>query len=199
MILTVASFKGGVGKTVTSVHLAAYLQQLGRTILFDSDATKNATRWSGRGAGFPFPVEPIESAAMMAQQYEHKVIDTGQRPSDEGLKAAAKGSDLLIIPTSPSALDVDGLGQTIRALNEMGVRNYRVLLTKVAPDASVAAAKVREILANAGAPTFWTSIPRLKAYEKAADCGAIVGPSVDRHAGLRAWLAYQCVGEELGR
>ena len=42
MIITVASYKGGVGKTTTAVHLAAYLQSLGPTLLLDGDQTRNA-------------------------------------------------------------------------------------------------------------------------------------------------------------
>ena len=49
MIFSVASFKGGVGKTTTAVHLAAYLQTLAPTLLLDADQTKNATAWSQRG------------------------------------------------------------------------------------------------------------------------------------------------------
>ena len=63
MILTITSYKGGVGKTTSAVHLAAYLQTLAPTLLLDGDQTKNATAWSQRGKGFPFRVAGIDQAA----------------------------------------------------------------------------------------------------------------------------------------
>ena len=43
MIVTVASFKGGVGKTTTALHLAAYCQTLAPTLLVDGDLNTRAT------------------------------------------------------------------------------------------------------------------------------------------------------------
>ena len=205
MILTVASFKGGVGKTTTAIHLTAFLNHIGPdsgpALLLDGDSTKNATAWGDRGAEkaeqFPFRVAPIEAAAKLSRQYEHIVIDTGQKPSAQDLEASAKGSDLLVIPAVPSALDTDGLGQTIRTLQEMQIANYRVLLCKVAPDEADAAAELRGLLARIGAPMFLTQIPRLKAYAKAAAAGVIVSSAIDRQ-GERAWEAYAAAGREIG-
>lgn len=197
MILTVASYKGGVGKTTTAVHLAAYLNTLSPTLLLDGDQTRNATAWSKRGDGFGFKVAPIDQAAKLAREYTHIVIDTGQRPSAADLEAAAEGCDLMVVPAVPSALDTDGLGQTVRALQELKAAKFRVLLTKVAPDATRESAELRDLLHAIKAPMFETSIPRLKAFEKAAGAGVTVDQVDDRNAD-RAWNSYWFAGEELG-
>lgn len=196
MIVTVTSFKGGVGKTTTAVHLAAYLQTLAPTLLLDGDKTKNATGWSQRGEGFPLRVGSVDQAAMLARDYQHIVIDLGQRPDDADLKAAADGCDLLIIPTVPSALETDGLGQTLRALGQLGAKNWRVLLTMVSPDAKKEVTELRDLLTSQKVPLFETSIPRFKAFQKAASTGQIVSAVDDRNA-QRAWEAYAAVGKEL--
>jgi chromosome partitioning protein len=194
MIVTVASYKGGVGKTTTAVHLAAYLNSLSPTLLLDGDQTRNATAWAQRG-GFPFRVAAIDQAAKLAREFEHIVIDTGQRPSVADLEAAAEGCDLLVVPAIPSALDTDGLGQTVRALQQIKSAKFRVLLTRVPPDAAKEAVELRKLLAAIQVPVFRTEIPRLKAFEKAAGAGVTVDQAEDRNA-ERAWAAYAAVGKE---
>lgn len=196
MIISVASYKGGVAKTTTAVHLAAYLQTLAPTLLLDGDQTKNATAWSQRGNGFPYRVAAIDQAAKLAREFAHIVIDTGQRPTTDDLKAAAEGCDLMVIPAVPSALDTDGLGQTIRALQQVGAASFRVLLTKVPPDAAKETAELRGLLAELKTRVFKAEIPRLKAFEKAAAGGQIVNEVGDRNA-ERAWNAYKAAGKEI--
>jgi chromosome partitioning protein len=54
MIVTLAGFKGGVGKTTTAVHLAAYFaQKSDKTLLIDGDPNRSATGWGKRGS-LPF-------------------------------------------------------------------------------------------------------------------------------------------------
>jgi len=195
MIVSVVSDKGGVGKTMTAVHLAAYLQGLAPTLLLDGDDVHNAIAWSKCGEGFPYKVAPFEQAAKLAANYKHIVIDVGQRPGSAGLEAAADGCDLLVVPTTLGGQATNGLGQTVRALQAIGA-DFRVLLAAVPQYKAKEAAALRNLLTESHAPVFDGEIPRLEVFQKAETAGCIVSQVKDPAAD-RAWESYVKIGRQL--
>jgi len=201
VIVTVASFKGGVGKTVTAVHLAAYLalRTQGTTMLVDGDPNRSASGWARRGE-LPFKVVDERQGVRYARDHEHVVIDTEARPEREDLEALAGGGDLLIIPTTPDALALDALLLLVDALDEIeaGEASYRVLLTLVPPRPSRDGDVARAMLAGAELPIFTGEIRRRVAFQKAALDGVPVYDVKDPRA-QEAWQDYLEVGEEVVR
>ena len=196
MLVTVASFKGGVAKTTTAVHLAAYLHMQAPTLLLDADRTRNALEWSTEANGFSFTTAPYSQATKLAGRFTHVVLDTGQRPEGSDLKEIVEACDLLVIPAAPGTLDTRSLVQSIVALRHLGADKFRVLMTKVPPPPETDGAKLRAVLEEHKVPMFAAEIPRLKAFEKAAAIGLTVDRVDDRNA-ARAWAAYCEVGKEI--
>ena len=196
MFVTVASYKGGVGKTTTAVHFAAFLQQRAPTLLIDGDPNHSATKWGKRG-GFPFQIVDEKEGAYKARNYQHVVIDTEARPGSDDFAALAEGCDLLVIPTVPASLDTDALIETIEAAKKLAASKYRVLLTKVPPPPEPEGPQLRATLQQEGIPIFRAEIPRLKAFEKAAAAGVPVYAVRDDDRAQRAWAAYEAAGKEM--
>ena len=195
MYITVTNYKGGVGKTTTAVHLAAYFQTLGATVLIDGDPNRSATKWA-EGGQLPFAIVDREEGDYQARNYVHVIKDTEARPGIADFERLAKGCDLLVIPAVPSKLDIEALKLTIAALRKVGTDRYRVLLTKVPPKPETDGPELRKLLIGAKTPLFKAEIPRLKSFEKAAAQGVPVYQVDDARAG-RGWEAYEAAGKEI--
>jgi chromosome partitioning protein len=195
MIVTVASFKGGVGKTTTAIHLAAYLCASAKTLLIDGDTNRSASGWAKRGK-LPFTVIDERQAAKYARNYDHIVIDTQALPEQEDLEALADGCDLLIVPSTPDALALDAMMLTVDALKQLGSSRYRILLTIIPPKPSRDGEEAREMLTEAGLPLLKAGIRRFVAFQKAALAGVPVYEVNDPKAAI-SWADYQAMGREV--
>lgn len=196
MIITIVSFKGGVGKTTTAIHLAAFLQKQGKTVLLDGDLNRSATAWQQRGGDkLPFDIVD-EQLSFTASDFRNFVIDTAARPAPAILRGLSERVDLIVIPTTTDGLSLDALGKTVEALREVNADKFRVLLTMVPPKPSRDGEIARAAFEQAGLPVFVTGIRNLKAFKTAGTQGILVSDVKDPRA-INGWEDYVAVGAEL--
>jgi chromosome partitioning protein len=197
MTIAVASNKGGVGKTTTSIHLAAFFHELGRTVLVDGDHNRSASLWAGQGK-LPFSVVDPYEAYKYVKEAEHLVLDTQARPEPEDMKQISKSCDFLVIPCTPDPMSLASTRHTITAIQKLGVTKFAILLTCCPPTPIAEAAQAREAIEAAGLPIFNSQIRRLMAFPRACAEGVTVDCLRDDRATL-GWNDYQRVAEEIRR
>ncbi len=212
MWITVTSHKGGVGKTTTALHLAAFLAERhgGENVaVVDTDPNESALDQAlrgedlGKGHGFPFRI--VGPDVIVGE--EHVVFDSQGRLSGEDLEAALQESDVLVVPTMPDFPEIRALARFVEDVEEASERMrrgggaprgpapYRVLVTMV-PWYERFYSPGRGELEDAGVPLFAAQVEARKAYKHAAALGVPVY-GVKGHAARSGWGDYERVGREL--
>ena len=195
-IYTVCSYKGGVAKTTTAIHLAAYLNTLGRTLLIDGDPNRSALEWS-QGGALPFDVADANADTADTAGYDFAVVDTAARPTRAEIADLVIAGAVFVVPTSPEVMSMNSAGMVAAALTRANAASVAVLLTIVPPKPSHEGAGGRAYLVNVlRLPVMRAEIPRLGAYTKASAESLTVDRVNDKQA-ARAWAAYVDFGKEL--
>jgi chromosome partitioning protein len=192
-IITVATMKGGSGKSTIASCLAVHWHLQGRTpTIIDADPQRSIARLASREralGGVPVvenaEVDVWKTAVSLAATRRPIIIDTPGFRSQATLACIA-ASDFLLVPVKASPLDIDRMLDTLSSLiNSTAGRQppFRCVLTQTTRD-SIIAKHIRAELIEAGFPVLKSEMTNRVAYPEAALWGAT--PSLIDKAGVAA-------------
>jgi chromosome partitioning protein len=134
--------KGGTGKTTLALNIAVEAMRRGLTVVvIDLDPQPSACAWadlrSMRDEPLVIDAKPARLAAAVDSARAQSgldllIIDTGGR-TEEGAFAAAKASDLVVVPIQASAVDLKSIPATRDLIAMAGNPRVLSVMTRVKP------------------------------------------------------------------
>lgn len=139
-VVSVIEEKGGVGKTTTTMSLAAICSEASRTLVVDVDPQASASWWAENAADrLPFDFTTNTDPAVLGtiresagDDYDVVLVDTpGSLEGRAILSTVLANSDYVIVPTEAAPLAVAPLIRTVQSVIIPSGVPYRVLINKV--------------------------------------------------------------------
>jgi len=176
-VVSLINQKGGVGKTTLSLHLSTAFQSRGHnTVLLDLDPQASATEWFDVREDEVPPVRSIQPSRLdktleQARDIETDIVFLDTAPHTEASAlAAARASDLILIPCQPKIMDLRAMRRTADLIRMVKVPAW-VVLNGVPHQGTVADEAVEAITDDIGLPV----APVRLGYRIAFDRALITG------------------------
>lgn len=162
-IIAICNLKGGVAKTTTAIALASAAVADGETVkVIDADSQGSATLWSisaeDKGTPLPFPVEPANQATITRIKADGEWVFIDCPPSGKVADEAVRIADFVIVPMSPSPVDIQQTWSTLQTL-EAADKSHAVLVVRADKRTLTYRAAV-DALEDADASFFDAAIPQ---------------------------------------
>ncbi len=123
-IIAVVNSKGGVGKSTTAVHLAAWLHEQGHSvILADCDTQQSSSEWireacpGVRAVRLDNPNQILNELPSLAQDCDYVVAD-GPGSQTDTSRALLLRAHMAIVPCKASMLEVRALAKATEVLTQ---------------------------------------------------------------------------------
>jgi chromosome partitioning protein len=206
-VITLASRKGGAGKSTLTAQLAAQAHALGKRVLvIDADPQGSLKLWHARRAGaLPKLVTPERGleralAFAMIEGFDTVFIDTAPT-TWVVVQEAIRAATLVLIPARPGFFDLDAVQETVKTARERN-KPYAVVIN-AAPvrrdDKETAlVAQSRAYLDGLGIPVWAGQISQRAGFQSTLAAGASaaeIGPQTA--AGAEIASLWQAVSRSI--
>jgi chromosome partitioning protein len=184
MIIAVANSKGGVGKSTVSVHLAAWLHDLGyRVTLADCDMQHSSAQWVKEAAPavrtvcFDDPNAILNELPGLDAECDYVVAD-GPGSQSETSRALLLRAHRAIVPCKASILEVRALSKATEALRQAqdiraGQPDAKIVLSMVGKNYRLTH-DMKDAAKSLGLPMAHTALILRQIYADAPGQGAVV-------------------------
>jgi chromosome partitioning protein len=169
MIIAIAGLKGGIGKTLVSIHLAGEAHARGgKVLLADADGQRSALTWADVAAEAKYDGPAVVGVSTslhkqlppMAKSYDVTVIDCPPR-GDVMTRAALLIADFVLLPTGPAPTDFWAMAGTVAVVKEAQTLrpelHAAILLNRLQPRQNLSAT-ARDALTDLELPVLMTTL-----------------------------------------